>query len=399
MKDYYKILNIQEDATEQEIKKAYYNAMKEWHPDRNLHRGEEATARSKEIVEAYTVLSDPEERSRYDYDYHKDMSGEDEMFSFFRNFNQNNQNNRQKQQRKHKYSYEYYNNDVQTEFSPKKFNPNMSEEEFKKFLLQESIRLFQEWNDDRNRRFLLGEQLLKSAIKGEWKDLDSFLSQNADLDNRLSEDDCNELELCENYIGYTVLHIAIWQDPLNVLLIKKLIKSGAPVNSQTESGMTPLHLLLCRTPQNGIFELVKLLVKKGAFPHFLSKKNNSPLHIAIEKKHFTEAIFLIENSTWTRSIFARRENSNMRKNENGLSPLELTLQCIIDTISKNERNEYWQVVNALLKRGNEVEVSQSCLEMIVEKGIIVPEFIRVSLQENKKIREEILRNQIGCFLM
>lgn len=381
MKDYYSILNIQEDATEQEIKRAYYTAMKEWHPDRNAHRGEEATARTKEIVEAYSVLSDIKERERYDNERRKTMAEEEEVYVDSR-----------------------YNYTDLHDFFPKNFNPNMSDEEFKKFLLRESIRIFQEWNEERNRRYLLGDQLLKAVLQGNWKEVDQLIEQGADLDNRITANHCLEIGLSDSFLGYTALHIAIWQEPLNVSRIKKLIENGASVNAQTESGMTPLHLLLCRSPNPSLMELVELMVKKGAFPHFLSKKGNSPLHIAIEKKHFNEAIFLIENPSWTRNLFAWKENSNMRKNANGQSPLELAVQClVIEKLSVKERNEYWRVTAALVKRGNEVEVTQACIEEIntavVEWGLIVPEYMKDALETNRRLHDESIRNQLGCSLM
>lgn len=61
MKNYYEILGVSKDATEQEIKKAYRKLAKEHHPDVG---GEEA--RFKEIQHAYDVLSDKEKRGRYD---------------------------------------------------------------------------------------------------------------------------------------------------------------------------------------------------------------------------------------------------------------------------------------------------------------------------------------------
>ncbi len=64
-KDYYKILGVDKNATAEEIKKAYRQLAKKYHPDRN--QGEkEAEEKFKEISEANEVLSDPEKRSKYD---------------------------------------------------------------------------------------------------------------------------------------------------------------------------------------------------------------------------------------------------------------------------------------------------------------------------------------------
>jgi len=63
-KDYYKVLGVDRDASEQEIKRAYRKLARKFHPDVNEEEG--AEERFKEINEAYQVLGDPEKRSKYD---------------------------------------------------------------------------------------------------------------------------------------------------------------------------------------------------------------------------------------------------------------------------------------------------------------------------------------------
>ncbi len=69
-KNYYKILGIERDADESQIKKAYRTKALEFHPDRWAHSTEEeqkmAEAKFKEIGEALSVLSDPKKRRMYD---------------------------------------------------------------------------------------------------------------------------------------------------------------------------------------------------------------------------------------------------------------------------------------------------------------------------------------------
>jgi len=65
-KDYYKILGVDRNASQEEIKKAYRQKVKEWHPDRHIENKEEAERKFKEIQEAYEVLSDPQKRKVYD---------------------------------------------------------------------------------------------------------------------------------------------------------------------------------------------------------------------------------------------------------------------------------------------------------------------------------------------
>ncbi|PSQ60729.1 MAG: molecular chaperone DnaJ, partial [Bacteroidetes bacterium QH_10_64_19] len=64
-RDYYNVLGVDEDASEDEIKKAYRKKAMEYHPDRNPD-DPEAEKKFKEASEAYDVLSDPEQRQRYD---------------------------------------------------------------------------------------------------------------------------------------------------------------------------------------------------------------------------------------------------------------------------------------------------------------------------------------------
>jgi curved DNA-binding protein len=64
-KDYYKILGVERNASEADIRKAYRKLALQYHPDRNPN-DKQAEERFKEINEAYQVLSDSEKRSVYD---------------------------------------------------------------------------------------------------------------------------------------------------------------------------------------------------------------------------------------------------------------------------------------------------------------------------------------------
>ncbi|KAL6513847.1 hypothetical protein OROHE_019303 [Orobanche hederae] len=64
--DYYNILKISKNASEEDVKRSYKRLAMKWHPDKNAVNTEEAEAKFKQISEAYDVLSDPEKRQIYD---------------------------------------------------------------------------------------------------------------------------------------------------------------------------------------------------------------------------------------------------------------------------------------------------------------------------------------------
>ena len=66
-KDYYKTLEIEKNATPEEIKKAYRKLVRKWHPD--AYKGDnkkEAEDKFKEVQEAYNILTDTQKKAMYD---------------------------------------------------------------------------------------------------------------------------------------------------------------------------------------------------------------------------------------------------------------------------------------------------------------------------------------------
>ena len=74
-RDYYEVLGINKNATDDEIKKAYRKLAKKYHPDANPNNKEEAEAKFKEVNEAYENLSDPQKRKMYDQFGHNGPQG------------------------------------------------------------------------------------------------------------------------------------------------------------------------------------------------------------------------------------------------------------------------------------------------------------------------------------
>ena len=73
-RDYYEVLGVARDASEDEIKRAYRKLALKYHPDHNPNNSE-AEQKFKEASEAYAVLSDPEKRKQYDQFGHAAFDG------------------------------------------------------------------------------------------------------------------------------------------------------------------------------------------------------------------------------------------------------------------------------------------------------------------------------------
>src|SRR5574338_1125287 len=73
-RDYYEVLGVNRDASEEDIKKAYRKLAMKWHPDRNPDKPK-AEEKFKEAKEAYEVLCDAQKRAAYDQFGHAGVEG------------------------------------------------------------------------------------------------------------------------------------------------------------------------------------------------------------------------------------------------------------------------------------------------------------------------------------
>ncbi|KAF3674191.1 putative 26S proteasome non-ATPase regulatory subunit 2 -like protein A-like [Capsicum annuum] len=64
--DYYKVLGVDRNASDDDLKKAYRKLAMKWHPDKNPNNKKDAEAKFKQISEAYDVLSDSQKKTVYD---------------------------------------------------------------------------------------------------------------------------------------------------------------------------------------------------------------------------------------------------------------------------------------------------------------------------------------------
>lgn len=120
-RDFYKILDVNRNATPEEIRQSYRKLATKWHPDKNMESQEKreyAEKMFKNVNEAYNILSDPKKRKIYDEGGHPDdptsafhtqhesyeSNMYDEMFSAYYS-GQENKNTSQKSYHKEKDSY------------------------------------------------------------------------------------------------------------------------------------------------------------------------------------------------------------------------------------------------------------------------------------------------------
>mmetsp|Transcript_38005 Transcript_38005/g.81982 ORF Transcript_38005/g.81982 Transcript_38005/m.81982 type:complete len:315 (+) Transcript_38005:45-989(+) len=105
---YYQVLDLEQDASIKDIKKAYRRLAVQHHPDRNLGNEEAATIKFREISEAYEVLSDEDSRREYDRSLRRGGGGSGRGNNFEYSFGNNGGGNRHRR-RQHRDPFAQFN--------------------------------------------------------------------------------------------------------------------------------------------------------------------------------------------------------------------------------------------------------------------------------------------------
>jgi len=90
--DAYKILEIQPDSTDADIKKAYKKLAIKWHPDKNIENKEFAEKKFKEISQAFEILSNKHKYMNNNFDSSSFINPNDLFTQIFREMNINSRN-------------------------------------------------------------------------------------------------------------------------------------------------------------------------------------------------------------------------------------------------------------------------------------------------------------------
>jgi DnaJ-class molecular chaperone len=108
--DYYAILEVNDNVTQEEIKLAFKKQALKWHPDRNI--GVDTTTHMQDINEAYLILKDIEARTRYDKEYLRFKEFKNNQQREQNQNNQEKQKEREKSERTHTYTQYQSNDDI-----------------------------------------------------------------------------------------------------------------------------------------------------------------------------------------------------------------------------------------------------------------------------------------------
>lgn len=285
--NYYQLLEVEPNATLDEIKKAFRKAALKHHPDKNPNNRKEAEEMFKKIAAAYATLSDPQKKAAYDQYLHE----------------QEDANAHSHDERDYKRDWNSQKQDAKGDAKATWKEPNIDREAVEAILKTINAHL-----EELARKKELGIKLANAVQRDNRDAINELLGQGATL-NELSDQ------------GYAALHYFV--DRNNYQLTDLFLVLGADINVKDIQGKTPLH----HAVRKNNFDICNLLVMKGAKLHLRDNYNkDTPLHYAIEnRKKFEIQKLLIENST-TYMFFFKEYSSLNEKDLNGDTPLHLALK-------------------------------------------------------------------------
>ncbi|AIF80737.1 hypothetical protein I862_00860 [endosymbiont of Acanthamoeba sp. UWC8] len=304
--NYYDILKVEYNATEEVIRKAYYKAARESHPDKNPEDREAAEEKFKKIAAAYEVLSNRESRAEYD------------AYLLL-------EKNRSKQKA--------YQTSAQKadDYSPSENqwqDPDMDRERAEQ-LLRDITKIMESYIEEQKRRHELGKQLANAAKEGNWQQVNSLFKEGAFLDELSDE-------------NLAALHYVVENGDSKRM--QALINNGANIDVQDGYGNTPLHYAASK----GDIETCSYLISNGANLYLQNYRNkNTPLHSALKNGHIDVALFLAEYPT-EGGLFIWKTKSHDLQDKEGNTPLHIALE-----------NQYYDLANELLHQGAKVDIQNN----------------------------------------
>ncbi|MBA8667779.1 ankyrin repeat domain-containing protein [Holosporaceae bacterium 'Namur'] len=303
--NYYDILKVEHNATEEVIRKSYYKAARKSHPDKNPEDREAAEENFKKIAAAYEVLSNRELRLEYDTYLLQERS-------------------RSKQK-----AYQT-NAEKAGNYSPSENqwqDPDMDRERAEQ-LLRDITKVMESYIEEQKRRHELGKQLANAAKEGNWQQVNSLFKEGAFLDELSDE-------------SRAVLHYVVEKGDLKRM--QALIENGANIDVQDGYGNTPLHYAASK----GDIKTCRYLVSNGANLYLQNYRNkNTPLHSALKNEHIDVALFLAKYPTEGGIIW--KTKSHDLQDKEGNTPLHITLE-----------NQYYDLANELLRQGAKVDIQNN----------------------------------------
>lgn len=381
MLTHYALLNISEEATQNEIDKAYLKL----------------EVKTIEVQNAYLILKDPEKKQNYD-DWLKVAPKDGHFFS---------PSGSASTPRPLQKRLSIYNLRKQSSM------PNLKDNQIVSNPIDEVV-------TDTKEKVDLSVKMLVAAIEQQWEQVELCLTQDAYIESYLTPALCKQLKQPLVYCQYTVLHLAILDKTCDIQLIKRLIEKGANVNSSTRSGITPLHI----AAYQGNLEITQFLLEHGALAHKISKEKDTPLHIALEREHLAVALKLIQNpSEPSLPFFHKKSNvnhSNIRINCKKQTPFNIAFSLAIDNHQKTNENaepkvyfqpnspgkklDYWDIVESLL-HSPKVKLKENNYEDLKHqaknKKVLIPdEIMRLceqKIQETKASKQPLMQ-KIGSIL-